>query len=94
MFSPISQKKPKGRDLSASDKAYNRLLSSARITVEHTLSGVKRCRIVKEVFRNSKAGFSDRCMEIACALHNWRSHSRHPLPTFNLLDFVLHYYSQ
>ena len=63
----------------------NRILSSARITVEHVLAGVKRLRIVKDVLRNSKGGFSDRIMEIACALHNWRTDFRHPLPTFNLL---------
>ena len=64
---------------------FNRILSSARITVEHVLAGVKRLRIVKDVLRNSKGGFSDRIMEIACALHNWRTDFRHPLPTFNLL---------
>ena len=72
----------------------NRLLSSVRISVEHALSGVKRLRIVKAVLRNSKVGFSDRVMEIACALHNWRTTSRHPLPTVNLLDFAAHPYSQ
>jgi hypothetical protein len=27
-------------------------------------------------------------MEIACALHNLRVSIRHPLPTFDLLNFV------
>ena len=94
MSSPISQKKPKGRDLSVADQRCNCLLSSARITVEHSLAGVKRLRIVKDVLRNYKAGFSDRIMEIACALHNWRTDARHPLPTFNLLDFAAQHYSQ
>ena len=76
------------------DQHCNGLLSSARITVEHSLAGVKRLRIVKAVLRNSTAGFSDRIMEIACALHNWRTHSRQPLPTFNLLDFAAQPYSQ
>jgi hypothetical protein len=94
MYSPFSQKKPKGRDLSAAEVCCNRILASARIPVEHTLSGVKRARIVRDVLRSSKPAFSDRVMEIACALHNWRSHCRHPLPTFNLLDLATIRYSQ
>ena len=78
------KKKPRGQALTVADKYLNGLLSSARIVVEHTLAGVKRCPIVKAVFRNTKAGLTDTVMEIACALHNLRVHSRHPLPTFNL----------
>ncbi|MHB8630160.1 MAG: hypothetical protein ACYDEO_28670 [Aggregatilineales bacterium] len=37
----------------------NGLLSSVRIVVEHSLSGVKRARSVKELLRNTKAGFED-----------------------------------
>jgi hypothetical protein len=40
--------------------------------VEHTIAGIKRCRIVKDVFRNRLDGSSDLAAEIACALHNWR----------------------
>lgn len=50
----------------------NRIISSARITVEHAIAGVKRCRIVKDIFRNTKSGMSDMVIEIACALHNLR----------------------
>lgn len=82
------KKKPKGQELSVADKRLNALLSSARIVVEHTLSGVKRCHIVKDVFRNTKVGFTDIVMEVACALHNMRVHFRHPVPTLNLLALV------
>ena len=41
-----------------------------RIVVEHVICGVKRCRIVKDVFRNTKDKFDDLVMEIACGLHN------------------------
>jgi DDE superfamily endonuclease len=88
------KKKPKGQALSVTDKCLNTLLSAARIVVEHTLSGVKRCHIVKDVFRHTKAGFSDIVMEVACALHNLRVHFRHPVPTFNLLAFALDLYSE
>ena len=40
--------------------------------MEHDLAGVKRCRIVKDVLRNTKEGVSDVVMEAACGLHNIR----------------------
>ena len=40
--------------------------------VEHALAGVKRSRIVKDVLRNTKEGFSDLVMTVACGLHNLR----------------------
>jgi hypothetical protein len=85
------KKKPKGQSLSGTDQYLNRLLSSARIVVEHSLAGVKRCHIVKDVFRNTKPGFTDLVMEIACALHNLRVHFRHAVPTFNLLALAVPY---
>jgi hypothetical protein len=33
-------------------------------------------------------GISDRVMEIACSLHNFRVSCRHPLPPFDLLSLV------
>jgi hypothetical protein len=80
-------KKSRGHPLSVEDQHLNALLSSARIVVEHTLSGVKRCHLVKDVFRNTKVGFTDTVIEVACALHNLRVHFRHPVPTLNILDF-------
>ncbi|MFM7220074.1 MAG: hypothetical protein ACKO21_07660 [Nodosilinea sp.] len=47
-------------------------MAGFRVRVEHTIAGVKRCRIVKDTFRNRKDGFSDLVMEVACALHNLR----------------------
>lgn len=68
------KKKPKGRQLDIADKFFNTLFSSVRIVVEHALTGVKRCHIVKALFRNTQLGFTDRVMEVACALHNLRVH--------------------
>lgn len=65
-------KKPKGRDLSLEEKAANRLISSQRIGIEHTLGGVKVFRIVHDVFRNLREGYDDLVIEIACGLHNFR----------------------
>ena len=47
--------------MSVSEKFINTIFSSARVVVEHTIAGVKRCRIVKEVLRltsNSNFGFA------------------------------------
>jgi len=66
------QKKPKGRDLTAEDKARNRVIARERIGVEHSLGGVKVFGIVHHIFRNLKAGFADLVMVIACGLHNFR----------------------
>jgi len=46
------------------------------VRVEHALAGVKRSRIVKDTFRNTKDGLSDQVMEVACGLHNHRVKSR------------------
>jgi hypothetical protein len=74
--------------LTDADVWLNKLVSHFRIRVEHTLAGVKRNRSVKEVLRNTKQGYSDLLMVIACALHNWRMAHRHPVPTFNLLTLA------
>jgi len=66
------------------DQWLNTIISTARIVVEPTIAGVKRCRIVKDVLRNTKPGFSDMVMEVACALHNLRVECRHPQPAFHL----------
>ena len=70
------KKKPKGKELSEDDKESNALISKVRIMVEHVIAGVKRLRIVKEVFRNTKEHFDDLVMEIACGLHNFRTVAR------------------
>ena len=67
------KKKPRSGELTDEEKAQNALISRIRIIVEHVISGVKRCRIVKDVFRNTKEKFDDLVMEIACGLHNFRT---------------------
>ena len=74
--------------MSVGDKFLNHLVSSVRIVVENVIAGVKRCRIVKDVVRLTKAGVSDLVMEIACGLHNLRVSCRHPLPTFDLRSLI------
>ena len=71
------QKKPKGKELTPEQKEENRLISRVRVFIEHVISGVKRCRIVKDIFRNTVDLYDDLVMEVACGLHNFRVHCRH-----------------
>lgn len=67
------KKKPRGGTLTPEEKQQNAAISRVRIVAEHVIGGVKRCRIVKDVLRNTKEGFDDTVMEIACGLHNLRT---------------------
>jgi hypothetical protein len=67
----MPKKKPKGRELSAVDKKQNKVKSRRRVIVENALAGVKRLRIVSDVFRNIKKNFDDQVMFLACGLWNY-----------------------
>lgn len=77
-YSPIHvtiiqpKKKPRGKALTDEEKRHNTLISKQRITVEHSIGGVKVFGIVGQVFRNFKTTFDDLVMETACGLHNLR----------------------
>jgi hypothetical protein len=62
--------------LTAEEREQNRKLSRVRVRVEHSLAGVKRSRSVKDVLRDTKEGFSDLAMAVACGLHNLRVECR------------------
>ncbi len=72
------EKKPRGKELPAEDKIFNKMISGVRVIAEHVIAGVKRLRIVKDVLRNTKEGFADPVMETACGLHNLRVTFRVP----------------
>jgi len=63
-------------------------MSSSRIVVEHVLAGVKRCRIVKDIFRNTRVGIEDRVLVIACGLHNFRQKMRSKTESVDIFAFV------
>ena len=71
-----AKKKPRGGEFTAAEKRTNRKLGRVRVRVEHALAGVKRCRIVKDVLRNTAEDVSDSVMEAACGLHNLRVEKR------------------
>jgi len=77
VFTIQPKKQFRGKFLSVADLLSNRLIAESRIMVEHVIAGIKRCRIVKDVFRNTLKGFSDLVMEVACALHNLRTDFRY-----------------
>lgn len=70
-------KRPPGGQLTEEQKADNRLLAQVRVVAEHVISGIKRCRIVSDVYRNRKLGYVDQCLELACGLHNLRCKFRY-----------------
>ncbi len=70
------KKKPRGGELTRAEKNQNFIFSSTRVVVEHVISGIKRCRVLKDVFRNTISKFDDLVMEIGCGLHNFRTEIR------------------
>jgi len=66
------KKKPRKGELTATEKEQNRVISSQRIGVEHSIGDVKVFRIVRDVYRNHRQRFEDLIMETACGLHNLR----------------------
>jgi hypothetical protein len=52
------KKKPRGKELTPEEKEENQKLSSERMIVEHHIGGVKRSRIVHDIFRNRKDNYS------------------------------------
>jgi hypothetical protein len=65
-------KNSKLKKLTEEQKMENKEQASKRVRVEHAISGIKRVRIVKEIFRNRREGMIDLSMQIACGLHNLR----------------------
>ncbi len=67
----MPKRKPRTRDLTRFAKEQNKKKSAVRVLAEHALAGVKRLRIVSDVFRNKKKNFDDTAMLISCGLWNY-----------------------
>jgi hypothetical protein len=65
-------KKPRGQELTREQKAANQEIARRRVRIEHVISSVKRCRVVKDLLRLCKEGVRDLVMEACCGLHNFR----------------------
>ena len=68
----INRKKATQGDVDSWTKTSQSQALPVCVRVEHALAGVKRSRIVKEVFRNTKEELSDLVMVVACGLLNLR----------------------
>ena len=66
------KKKPRGRELHPIQKTINQVISRVRVSVEHAIAGVKRCRIVADTFRNWRPGMVDQVILAASGLQNLR----------------------
>ena len=69
-------KAARNRPLADWQKKFNTIISSIRVTAEHAIGGVKRCKLVSEKLRYRTATFSDQVFNIACGLHNLRATRR------------------
>jgi hypothetical protein len=67
----MPKRKPRTRELTEFLKEQNKKKSSIRVLVENALAGVKRLRIVTDVFRNKKKNFDDQAMLVSCGLWNY-----------------------
>lgn len=67
----LPHKKPKGGELSDTQKFENRSLSQSRVLCENAFAGVKRYSAVSHVYRNRTKDFDDNLMLIATGLWNF-----------------------
>ncbi|VAX35645.1 hypothetical protein MNBD_UNCLBAC01-277 [hydrothermal vent metagenome] len=67
----LPKKKPKDKDLTENDKEQNAAKSQIRVLVENAIGGVKRLKIVSDVFRNRKIDFVDTAMLVTCGIWNF-----------------------
>jgi len=66
----IPVKKPKGKELTRQERRCNKKQRKARVIVEHTISRMKKYRIMAEEFRNRLTRY-DRMTSIVCGLVNF-----------------------
>lgn len=67
----LPQKKPRGKELSESQKQENKEFSSQRVVCEHAHAGIKRYNAVSAIYRNRVPDFDDRLMLTAAGLWNF-----------------------
>jgi hypothetical protein len=75
-----------GQELTLIDKFLNKIISSVPMVVDNVISGIKRCRIVKDEWRLTTENIADVVMEMACGLHHWRVTFRQPMQTIDITD--------
>lgn len=68
----LPHKKPKKQELTAEQKADNKLLASERIVVEHSIAGLKRYRILSDRLRMRDFDLYNQVLGICAGLWNFR----------------------
>jgi len=68
-ISILPYKKKRGKELTVSQKEWNKSQSTIRIKVEHVISRIKKFRINSDIFRNRLCRY-DTISEIVCGLVN------------------------
>ena len=66
----IPNKKPRKTELTQKQKEENKMISSRRVTVEHSIGGMKRYRILSDRLRNRDYEFYDNVLGICAGLWN------------------------
>jgi hypothetical protein len=67
----MPKRKPKGKELSESEKNQNTSISSKRVLIEHVIGGIKRFKSTSDIYRNIKKGFEDSVIMVAAGLWNY-----------------------
>lgn len=67
----IPHKKPKKAELTAEQKAENKVISSERVKVEHCIGGMKRYRILSERLRVHDFELYDDILSVCAGLWNF-----------------------
>ena len=67
----VPRKASKRRALGEEERRWNRLVSSSRVVVEHSIGGMKRYKAVAAVYRNRKPKTDDRFNLLAAGLWNY-----------------------
>jgi hypothetical protein len=75
-LSALPYKKKRNRFLSDDEKEYNKIHSKKRIVVEHTISRLKKYRIMSDIFRNKLRKYN-RISDIVTGLINYRIMKQH-----------------
>jgi hypothetical protein len=75
-LSALPYKKKRNLELSQEEKEYNTIHSKKRIIVEHTISRLKKYKIMNEVFRNKLRKYN-RISDIVAGLVNYRIMNLH-----------------
>jgi uncharacterized protein YfbU (UPF0304 family) len=70
-LSALPYKKKRNRFLSDDEKEYNKIHSKKRIIVEHTISRLKKYRIMSDIFRNKLRKYN-KVSDIVAGLINHR----------------------